>query len=178
LQTDLANRFHMPLLQQAYDQLLQLQNIMRRAVFFSQSLQNNNWAYKHSPFIRLAVEVIVSHEAQGLFWHKKNLNLESYICDNMRKPYITYSYSAKACWASIGITLPNLCKRKSHQHAYKKNCVLYGNNYNDGMAIWTTRNGWILKNEDPAVDVCKWKFINQFKLFYRAKKKYFPTMEQ
>jgi hypothetical protein len=42
------------------------------------------------------------------------------------------------------------------------------------MAIWTTRNGWILKNEDPAVDVCKWKFINQFKLFYRAKKKILP----
>lgn len=45
-------------------------------------------------------------------------------------------------------------------------------------AIWTTRNNWLFNNVDPLVTACQAKFTKFILLLHRAKKKYFPALEQ
>ncbi|TVU40431.1 hypothetical protein EJB05_13896, partial [Eragrostis curvula] len=45
--------------------------------------------------------------------------------------------------------------------------------------IWTSRNDWLFSDIDPTVEDCKRKFVREFKLLlHRAKKKYFPQIEE
>jgi hypothetical protein len=74
---------------------------------------------------------------------------------------------AKACWASIGITVPttrpvtsiiNRIRRHLGLPFFMEIIILMA------WSIWTTRNDWIFSELDPSVERCRDKFIREFSL--------------
>nr|TKW29308.1 hypothetical protein SEVIR_3G387100v2 [Setaria viridis] len=115
------------------------------------------------------------------------MTLKSYnyeLCILQRLETITHLFLrcnfAKACWASIGISVItsrplvqifNLIKGKLAVPFFMEIIILMS------WSIWTTRNDWLFDNMDLSVETCRRKFISEFSLvMLRAKPSSVPAM--
>jgi hypothetical protein len=119
---------------------------------------------------------------------RKNMVLESYTCDmcilqrleTAAHLFLRCNF-AKACWASIGISVatsrpvPQILiriKRNLGVPFFMEIIILMV------WSIWKTRNDWIFNNIDPSVEVCRIRFISEFKLLlHRVKQSSVPQLE-
>jgi hypothetical protein len=80
---------------------------------------------------------------------------------------------AKACWASLGITvittrpilqIINHIKRDLRVPFFMEIIILMS------WSVWKSRNDWIFNNIDPSVEDCQLRFISDFKLLLQRAK--------
>jgi hypothetical protein len=114
--------------------------------------------------------------------------LESYTCDmcilqrleTAAHLFLRCNF-AKACWASIGISVattrpvPQIINRIRINLGvpfFMEIIILMA------WSIWKTRNDWIFNNIDPSVEDCRIRFISEFKLLlHRVKQSSIPQLE-
>jgi hypothetical protein len=119
---------------------------------------------------------------------RKNMVLESYTCDmcilqrleTAAHLFLRCNF-AKACWASIGISVAttrpvpqiiNRIRRNLGVPFFMEIIILMV------WSIWKTRNDWIFNNIDPSVEDCRIRFISEFKLLlHRVKQSSIPQLE-
>nr|TKW01124.1 hypothetical protein SEVIR_8G157900v2 [Setaria viridis] len=88
---------------------------------------------------------------------------------------------AKACWASIGVTVPTTRSILQPMSRFRQQLGVPF--FMEAIilmtwSIWTTRNNWMFNNTDPTVEKCWRKFTSEFSLLLlRAKPSLLPQMQ-
>jgi hypothetical protein len=101
------------------------------------------------------------------------MHLDSYTCENCILQRMETSYHlflrcnfAKSCWASIGLTAPQIkcplratmrLKRQLNMAGSLELIIL------KAWSIWQCRNGWIFYNIAPTVERCRGIFLQEVK---------------
>jgi hypothetical protein len=122
------------------------------------------------------------------FLQRRSMELDSYTCEMcilQRSETCAHLFFrcnfTKACWASIGITVPttrlvtsiiNRIRRLLNLPFFMEIIILMA------WSIWNTRNDWIFSELDPSVQRCRDKFVREFSLLLlRAKPASIPALQ-